>query len=65
MLTFNEVLSLKSDILDKYQVKYVRHKDSRKEYRELIKDRGELLKYQAEQAMGSPMSHFSGSYLSN
>lgn len=50
MLTFNEVLSLKSDILDKYQVKYVRHKDSRKEYRELIKDRGELLKYQAEQA---------------
>jgi hypothetical protein len=50
VLTFKEVLSLKSDILDKHAVKYVRHKDNRKEYRELIKDRGELLKYQAQQS---------------
>ncbi len=50
MLTFKEILSLKSDILDKHAVKYVRHKDNRKEYRELIKDRGELLKYQAQQS---------------
>ena len=50
VLTFKEVISLKSDILDKNAVKYVRHKDNRKEYRELIKDRGELLKYQAKQS---------------
>ena len=50
MLTFKEVLSLKTDILDKYKVKYVRHKDNRKQYRELIKDRAELLKYQADQS---------------
>ncbi len=49
MLTFKEVLSLKTDILDKYKVKLVRHKDNRKQYRELIKDRDELLKYQADQ----------------
>jgi hypothetical protein len=50
VLTFKEVLSLKTDILDKYKVKYVRHKDNRKQYRELIKDRDELLKYQADQS---------------
>lgn len=50
MLTFKEILSLKTTILETHKVKYVRHKDSRKEYRELIKDRDELLKYQAEQS---------------
>ncbi|WP_060989545.1 GIY-YIG nuclease family protein [Photobacterium leiognathi] len=50
MIGLNELLSLKSDMLAKYKVKYVRHKDSRKEYRELIKDREELLKYQAHQS---------------
>jgi len=49
MLTFRELISLKTDILENSRVKYVRHKDSRKEYKELIKDREELLKYQTEQ----------------
>lgn len=50
MISFCELFSLKSDILNKYRVKLVRHKDSRKEYRDLIKDRNELLKYQAHQS---------------
>ncbi|MDH5479588.1 MAG: GIY-YIG nuclease family protein [Nitrosomonas sp.] len=49
MLTFKDMLSLKTDILEKNKVKYVRHKDRREEYRELIKDRSELLKYQTKQ----------------
>jgi len=49
MITFKELISLKTDILESSYVKYVRHKDSRKEYRDLIKDREELLKYQCEQ----------------
>ena len=49
MLTFKEVLSLKTDILHKYRVKYVRHKDTREEYREIIKNRSALLEYQAQQ----------------
>ncbi|EPT9254034.1 GIY-YIG nuclease family protein [Vibrio alginolyticus] len=50
MFSFSELFSLKSDILGKYKVKFVRHKDSRKEYRDVIKDRDELLKYQAHQS---------------
>lgn len=55
MLTIQEILNLKTDILKKSRVKLVRHKDSRAEYRELIKDRNELLKYQQEQ--GNPIFH--------
>lgn len=49
-LTFQEILNMKTDnFFQNKKVKLVRHKDSRKEYRELIKDREELLKYQEEQ----------------
>lgn len=50
MFSFSDLFSSKSDILEKYKVKFVRHKDSRKEYRDLLKDRDELLKYQAYQS---------------
>lgn len=50
MISFLDFMSLKTDIFKKYKVKLVRHKDSRKEYRELIKDRDELLKYQMSQS---------------
>lgn len=50
MISFKEIISLRCNILDEYKVKYVRHKDNRKEFRELIKDRGNLLKYQAQQS---------------
>lgn len=49
MLTIQEILNLKTDVFRNSKVKLVRHKDSRAEYRELIKDRDELLKYQEEQ----------------
>ena len=49
MITFRELISLKTDILESSNVKYVRHKDNRKEYRDLIKDRDELLEYQRDQ----------------
>jgi len=55
MLTIQEILNLKTDILSKSRVKLVRHKDSRAQYRELIKDRNELLKYQQEQV--KPIFH--------
>lgn len=55
MLTIQDILNLKTDILKNSRVKLVRHKDSRAEYRELIKDRNELLKYQQEQ--GKPIFH--------
>lgn len=55
MLTIQEIINLKTDILKNSRVKLVRHKDSRAEYRELIKDRNELLKYQQEQ--GKPIFH--------
>ena len=55
MLTIQEILNLKTDILKKSRVKLVRHKDNRAEYRELIKDRNELLKYQQEQV--NPIFH--------
>ena len=50
MITFKEILSLRADILQKNKVKYIRHKDNRKEYRELIKNRDDLLKYQSRQS---------------
>lgn len=55
MVTIQEILNLKTDIFSNSKVKLVRHKDSRAEYRELIKDRNELLKYQQEQS--KPIFH--------
>lgn len=49
MLTFAEVLSLKTDVLANSNVKYVRHKDTRDEYKEVTKDRRSLIAYQAQQ----------------
>lgn len=49
MLTIQEILNLKTDLFISSKVKLVRHKDSRVEYRELIKDRQELLNYQKKQ----------------
>lgn len=55
MITIQEVLNMKTDLFIHSKVKLVRHKDSRLEYRELIKDRNELLKYQQEQS--NPVFH--------
>jgi hypothetical protein len=49
MITFQELVSLKTDILNTSKVKLVRHKDSRIEYKDVIKDKEELLEYQKEQ----------------
>lgn len=50
MLTLQEILRTKSSLLDGAKVKLVRHKDSRAEYRDVIKDRNALLEYQKEQS---------------
>lgn len=50
MLTLTQIMSLRTNILSESKVKLVRHKDNRVEYKELIKDRDELLKYQKEQS---------------
>jgi len=50
VLTFSQILSLRTNLLLEHKVKLVRHKDNRGEYRELIKDRDELIKYQKGQA---------------
>jgi hypothetical protein len=55
MLNLQDILNLKSDLFKNSKVKLVRHKDSRAEYRELLKDKNELLKYQKEQ--GKPIFH--------
>lgn len=49
MITFQELISLKTTILNVSKVKLVRHKDSRIEYKDVIKDKNELLEYQKEQ----------------
>ena len=49
MITFQELIKTKTDILEKSRVKLVRHKDSRLEYRDLLKDKETLLEYQKEQ----------------
>ncbi|MCC6597651.1 MAG: GIY-YIG nuclease family protein [Alphaproteobacteria bacterium] len=49
MITLQQILRSQSDILDHARVKIVRHKDSRKEYRHIMKDRQALLEYQKEQ----------------
>lgn len=46
MITLEQILSSQSDLLAGAQVKLIRHKDSREEYREAMKDRQGLLAYQ-------------------
>ena len=48
-LAIQEIISLKTDIFNNSRVLLVRHKDSRKEYREILKDRESLIEYQKEQ----------------
>lgn len=50
MLTIQDFLRLKSDVLDTSRVKLVRHQDNRPEYRDLIKSREGLLQYQRDQS---------------
>jgi hypothetical protein len=50
MITIQELLRLKTDLFDKSKVKIIRHKDNRKEYRDIINDRDELLEYQRNQS---------------
>ncbi|OOE56970.1 GIY-YIG nuclease family protein [Salinivibrio sp. IB282] len=50
MITFRELISLKTNIVDGKKVKYVRHKDSRSEYKDIIKDVDKLISYQKEQS---------------
>lgn len=49
MFTLQQVLKSQSGILDHARVKIVRHKDSREQYRHIMKDRKALLEYQKEQ----------------
>lgn len=49
MLTLQEILRTKSDLLEGAKVKLVRHKDAREEYREDMKGRERILKYQNAQ----------------
>ncbi len=50
MITLQQILNSQSPILEGKKVKLVRHKDSRAEYRHVMKDREALLQYQREQA---------------
>lgn len=50
MITLKQILSSQSPILEGKKVKLVRHKDSRIEYRHVMKDREALLQYQRGQA---------------
>lgn len=49
MITLRDILNSQSDILEGKRVKLVRHKDSRAEYRDVIKDKDKLLAYQRTQ----------------
>lgn len=49
MVTLAQILQSQSPILEGKRVKLVRHKDSRAEYREAIKERNRLLAYQQKQ----------------
>lgn len=55
MLTLQGFLNSQTDLLVNTRVKLARHKDSREEYREMIKHRDGLLEYQREQ--GRPVFH--------
>ncbi len=50
MLTLTELLNLRTNLFLDSNVKIVRHKDSREEYRDLIKDKQQLLLYQQIQS---------------
>ncbi|OOF30346.1 GIY-YIG nuclease family protein [Salinivibrio proteolyticus] len=50
MITFKELVNKSLSDIDINKVKFVRHKDSRAQYRDIIKDRDSLLAYQAEQS---------------
>lgn len=50
MITLKQILNSQSPLLEGKKVKVVRHKDSREEYRHVMKDREALLEYQREQA---------------
>ncbi|ALJ01586.1 hypothetical protein DC20_19415 [Rufibacter tibetensis] len=49
-LTLQDILNLKTDLFRNAKVKLVRHKDNRKEYRELIRGKSTLLEYQRQQS---------------
>lgn len=49
MITLEQILNSQSTILEGVKVKVVRHKDSRTEYRDILKDREQLLEYQRGQ----------------
>jgi hypothetical protein len=49
MLTLQEILNLKSNVLKESKVKLIRHADARAEYRDLLKNRESLLEYQRQQ----------------
>ena len=49
MFTLQELIELKTDFFKGKKVKLVRHKDSRTEYKDILKDREALLEYQKEQ----------------
>lgn len=50
MLTLRQLISLKTSFFNNKKVKLVRHKDNRAEYRDVIKNRSELLEYQKTQS---------------
>lgn len=50
MITLQQILESHSPLLKGKKVKLVRHKDSRIEYRHVMKDRGALLEYQKSQS---------------
>lgn len=50
MLTLQEIIDNRTDLLKNSKVKLVRHKDNRTEYRDILKDEVKLLEYQKEQA---------------
>lgn len=56
MLTLQEILRTKSDVLDSAEVKLVRHKDHREQFKDVMKDKELLLEYQKEQGK----EHFKG-----
>ena len=49
MFTLQELIELKTDFFKGKRVKLVRHKDSRTEYKDILKDREALLEYQKQQ----------------
>ncbi len=50
MITLREIIELKTDKLKDSRIKLVRHKDSRREYRDILKDRDNVLEYQRLQS---------------